>query len=295
MNFGRRLQARLSRAVPGLPVSPALGDTFSGEIGLGEDLVLVESPEDDILDDLRYWDEGGAFSIFGDDMGVEQSSILALVKSGDEGLNALTAAYGRASVGWMAKDPSAHSDFLNDLLALQMRWGAAKSALGGAGGIVSGIMSAGTAGLYAGQTGQAIYDNLYKALHQGGKDAPLHKGDFNDLSERLKKVTTFDWKPSTDSGGALSTIQSMIPGGSSIPGVPGGLSGLIPDWAKPGGLGLPDPTGDLLKWWRQNEHFVVIAITVIGGLMLAGVLVGLVKGAPIAAKMAAVKYLPVAA
>ena len=292
-NFGRRLQARL--AVPGLPVAPALGDTFSGEIGLGEDLVLVEAPEDDLLNDLSYWDEGGAFSIFGEDgFGVEQSSILALVKSGDEGLNAMTAAYGRASVGWMAKDPSAHSDFLNDLLALQMRWGAAKSALGGAGGIVSGIMSAGTAGLYSGGTGQAIYDGLYKALHQGGKGSPIHKGDFNDLSERLKKVTSFDWKPSTDSGGALSTIQSMIPGGSSIPGVPGGLGGLVPDWMKPGAPGgVPNPLG-FLKWWEDNEHTIVLIGVAIGCLMLAGALVGLIKGAPIAAKVA-VKYLPVAA
>jgi hypothetical protein len=219
---------------------------------------------------------------------------LALVKSGDEGLNAMTAAYGRASVGWMAKDPSAHSDFLNDLLALQMRWGAAKSALGGAGGIVSGIMSAGTAGLYSGGTGQAIYDGLYKALHQGGKGSPIHKGDFNDLSERLKKVTSFDWKPSTDSGGALSTIQSMIPGGSSIPGVPGGLGGLVPDWMKPGAPGgVPNPL-NFLKWWEDNEHTIVLIGVAIGCLMLAGALVGLIKGAPIAAKVA-VKYLPVAA
>jgi hypothetical protein len=293
MNFGRRLQARL--AMPGTSAAPHLGDTFSGEIGLGEDLVLVEAPEEDLLNDLRYWDEGGAFSIFGEDsFGVEQSSILALVKSGDEGLNAMTAAYGKASLGWSAKDPGAYSDFLNDLLALQMRWGAAKSVLGSAGGVVSGVISAGTAGLYAGQTGQAIYDGLYKALHQGGKGSPIHKGDFNDLSERLKKVTSFDWKPSTDTGGALSTIQSMVPGGSSIPGVPGGLGGLVPDWMKNGMPQMPDPAGDLLKWWRDNEHMIVIGMALIGGLMFAGAILGLVKGAPIAAKVA-VKYLPVAA
>jgi len=290
MAFGRRLLVRLSE-VPGLPSVPHLGDTFSGEIGLGEDLVLVESPEQDILDDLAYWDEGGAFSIFGDEMGVEQSTTLALVKNGDDGINAMMAAFGKASSDWAKKDPSAFADFLNDFTALQLRWSGAKSALGGAGGIISGAVSAGTAGLYSGPTGQAIHDGLIKALHQGGLDSPIHKGDFDDLAERLKKVTTFDWKPVVKPG---STIANMIPGG--IPGVPsGGLGDLVPSWAKPGGLGLPDPTGDFLKWFKENEHMIVIGMTLIGGLMFAGAIVGLFKAAPIGAKFVAAKYLPMAA
>jgi hypothetical protein len=304
MAFGKRLLDRLasdgtSRVVAGLPVVPHYGDTFSGEVGFGEDLILADDPEADLVDEAVWGSSVRSLeaSFGADDFGVEQSTILGLVKSGNEGLNAMTAAFGKASGEWVTKDPSAFADFLNDLTALQLRWASAKSALGGVGGIVSGAISAGTAGLYSGSSGQAIYNGLYKALHQGGEGSPIHKGDFNDLAERLRKVTTFDWKPNAGTpGGALSTLTGMIPGGGGvIPSIPGGLSGIIPDWMKGGLPSLPDPTGGFLKWWREHEHVIVLGITLIGGLMFAGAIVGLFKGAPIAAKVVAAKYLPVVA
>ena len=289
MNFGRRLQARL--AVPGLPVAPALGDTFSGEIGLGEDLVLVEAPEDDLLNDLSYWDEGGAFSIFGEDnFGVEASEIQYLVKSGDERLNALTAAFGKASTGWSAKDPGGYADFLNDLLSLQMRWDAAKANATGLRAAGLGAISGLTGGLTTGSSGQTAYDGLLHALKQGAPPdgAPIHKGDFDDLAERLRKVTAFNWTPSSQPGTPLSSSLLKVLNPLDTLGMTRG------DIAPQGPLAPPGGTIDILhklyKFWMEHEHEIVVGGMLIGGLMFAGAIVGLFKAAPIAMRVAATKY-----
>jgi hypothetical protein len=287
MNFGRRLQARL--AVPGMPVTPALGDTFSGEIGLGEDLVLVESPEDDIMNDLRYWDEGGAFSIFGEDgFGVDLGEIQYLVKSGDDRINALTAAFGKASADWSIKDPGAFADFLNDLTALQMRWGTAKAAATGLG---IGAMAGLTGGLTTGSPGQAAYDGLIKALKQGGNGAQVHKGDFDDLNQRLNKISGFSWSPSSQPGTPLSTsLLKLVTPLDTVGMVKG-------DIAPKGVFNNPEINflRDLHDFWIKNEHMIVVGLSLVGGLMFAGAIVGLFKGAPVAAKYVAAKYLPLAA
>lgn len=287
-NFGRRLQARL--AVPGLPVAPALGDTFSGEIGLGEDLVLVEAPEDDLLNDLSYWDEGGAFSIFGEDgFGVDVGEISYLMKSGDERLNALTAAFGKASTGWTAKDPGGYADFLNDLLALQMRWSTAKANATSLGSLLSaGVVSGLTGGISAGSSGQAAYDGLIKALKQGGEGAQVQKGDYDDLAQRLSKIASFSWKPSAQPGTPLSTSLLKIV-------TPLDTVGMIKgDIAPQGPLAPPGGTIDILhklyKFWMEHEHEIVVGGMLIGGLMFAGAIVGLFKAAPIAMRVAATKY-----
>ena len=288
MNFGRRLQARL--AVPGLPVAPALGDTFSGEIGLGEDLVLVEAPEDDLLNDLSYWDEGGAFSIFGEDgFGVDVGEISYLMKSGDERLNALTAAFGKASTGWTAKDPGGYADFLNDLLALQMRWSTAKANATSLGSLLSaGVVSGLTGGISTGSSGQAAYDGLIKALKQGGEGAQVQKGDYDDLAQRLNKIASFSWKPSVQPGTPLSTSLLKIV-------TPLDTVGMIKgDIAPQGPLAPPGGTIDILhklyKFWMEHEHEIVVGGMLIGGLMFAGAIVGLFKAAPIAMRVAATKY-----
>ena len=288
MNFGRRLQARL--AVPGLPVAPALGDTFSGEIGLGEDLVLVEAPEDDLLNDLSYWDEGGAFSIFGEDgFGVDVGEISYLMKSGDERLNALTAAFGKASTGWTAKDPGGYADFLNDLLALQMRWSIAKANATSLGSLLSaGVVSGLTGGISTGSSGQAAYDGLIKALKQGGEGAQVQKGDYDDLAQRLSKIASFSWKPSAQPGTPLSTSLLKIV-------TPLDTVGMIKgDIAPQGPLAPPGGTIDILhklyKFWMEHEHEIVVGGMLIGGLMFAGAIVGLFKAAPIAMRVAATKY-----
>ena len=287
-NFGRRLQARL--AVPGLPVAPALGDTFSGEIGLGEDLVLVEAPEDDLLNDLSYWDEGGAFSIFGEDgFGVDVGEISYLMKSGDERLNALTAAFGKASTGWTAKDPGGYADFLNDLLALQMRWSTAKANATSLGSLLSaGVVSGLTGGISTGSSGQAAYDGLIKALKQGGEGAQVQKGDYDDLAQRLSKIASFSWKPSAQPGTPLSTSLLKIV-------TPLDTVGMIKgDIAPQGPLAPPGGTIDILhklyKFWMEHEHEIVVGGMLIGGLMFAGAIVGLFKAAPIAMRVAATKY-----
>ena len=288
MNFGRRLQARL--AVPGLPVAPALGDTFSGEIGLGEDLVLVEAPEDDLLNDLSYWDEGGAFSIFGEDgFGVDVGEISYLMKSGDERLNALTAAFGKASTGWTAKDPGGYADFLNDLLALQMRWSIAKANATSLGSLLSaGVVSGLTGGISTGSSGQAAYDGLIKALKQGGEGAQVQKGDYDDLAQRLSKIASFSWKPSAQPGTPLSTSLLKIV-------TPLDTVGMIKgDIAPQGPLAPPGGTIDILhklyKFWMEHEHEIVVGGMLIGGLMFVGAIVGLFKAAPVALKIAATKY-----
>ena len=288
MNFGRRLQARL--AVPGLPVAPALGDTFSGEIGLGEDLVLVEAPEDDLLNDLSYWDEGGAFSIFGEDgFGVDVGEISYLMKSGDERLNALTAAFGKASTGWTAKDPGGYADFLNDLLALQMRWSTAKANATSLGSLLgAGVVSGLTGGISTGSSGQAAYDGLIKALKQGGEGAQVQKGDYDDLAQRLSKIASFSWKPSAQPGTPLSTSLLKIV-------TPLDTVGMIKgDIAPQGPLAPPGGTIDILhklyKFWMEHEHEIVVGGMLIGGLMFAGAIVGLFKAAPIAMRVAATKY-----
>lgn len=285
MNFGQRLQARLSKAVPGLPGIPTIGDTFSGEIGLGEDLVLVESPEGDLMDDLRYWDEGGAFSIFGEDsFGVEASEIQYLIKSGDERLNALTAAYGKASLGWSAKDPGAYSDFLNDLLALQMRWGTAKAAATGFG--AAALTSLYTGGLTTGSSGQAAYEGLIKALKQGGEGSQIHKGDYDDLEQRLNKVSGFSWKPSSQPGTPLSTslLKAVTPLDA--------LGMVRGDIAPKGPFDTPEINflRELHDFWMKNEHLIVVGMALVGGLMFAGAIVGVFKAAPVAFKVAATKY-----
>lgn len=287
-NFGRRLQARL--AVPGLPVAPALGDTFSGEIGLGEDLVLVEAPEDDLLNDLSYWDEGGAFSIFGEDgFGVDVGEISYLMKSGDERLNALTAAFGKASTGWTAKDPGGYADFLNDLLALQMRWSTAKANATSLGSLLgAGVVSGFTGGISTGSSGQAAYDGLIKALKQGGEGAQVQKGDYDDLAQRLSKIASFSWKPSAQPGTPLSTSLLKIV-------TPLDTVGMIKgDIAPQGPLAPPGGTIDILhklyKFWMEHEHEIVVGGMLIGGLMFAGAIVGLFKAAPIAMRVAATKY-----
>ena len=287
-NFGRRLQARL--AVPGLPVAPALGDTFSGEIGLGEDLVLVEAPEDDLLNDLSYWDEGGAFSIFGEDgFGVDVGEISYLMKSGDERLNALTAAFGKASTGWTAKDPGGYADFLNDLLALQMRWSTAKANATSLGSLLgAGVVSGLTGGISTGSSGQAAYDGLIKALKQGGEGAQVQKGDYDDLAQRLNKIASFSWKPSAQPGTPLSTSLLKIV-------TPLDTVGMIKgDIAPQGPLAPPGGTIDILhklyKFWMEHEHEIVVGGMLIGGLMFAGAIVGLFKAAPIAMRVAATKY-----
>ena len=287
-NFGRRLQARL--AVPGLPVAPALGDTFSGEIGLGEDLVLVEAPEDDLLNDLSYWDEGGAFSIFGEDgFGVDVGEISYLMKSGDERLNALTAAFGKASTGWTAKDPGGYADFLNDLLALQMRWSTAKANATSLGSLLSaGVVSGLTGGISTGSSGQAAYDGLIKALKQGGEGAQVQKGDYDDLAQRLSKIASFSWKPSAQPGTPLSTSLLKIV-------TPLDTVGMIKgDIAPQGPLAPPGGTIDILhklyKFWMEHEHEIVVGGMLIGGLMFVGAIVGLFKAAPVALKIAATKY-----
>ena len=287
-NFGRRLQARL--AVPGLPVAPALGDTFSGEIGLGEDLVLVEAPEDDLLNDLSYWDEGGAFSIFGEDgFGVDVGEISYLMKSGDERLNALTAAFGKASTGWTAKDPGGYADFLNDLLALQMRWSTAKANATSLGSLLSaGVVSGFTGGISTGSSGQAAYDGLIKALKQGGEGAQVQKGDYDDLAQRLNKIASFSWKPSAQPGTPLSTSLLKIV-------TPLDTVGMIKgDIAPQGPLAPPGGTIDILhklyKFWMEHEHEIVVGGMLIGGLMFVGAIVGLFKAAPVALKIAATKY-----
>lgn len=287
-NFGRRLQARL--AVPGLPVAPALGDTFSGEIGLGEDLVLVEAPEDDLLNDLSYWDEGGAFSIFGEDgFGVDVGEISYLMKSGDERLNALTAAFGKASTGWTTKDPGGYADFLNDLLALQMRWSTAKANATSLGSLLSaGVVSGLTGGISAGSSGQAAYDGLIKALKQGGEGAQVQKGDYDDLAQRLSKIASFSWKPSAQPGTPLSTSLLKIV-------TPLDTVGMIKgDIAPQGPLAPPGGTIDILhklyKFWMEHEHEIVVGGMLIGGLMFVGAIVGLFKAAPIAMRVAATKY-----
>ena len=287
-NFGRRLQARL--AVPGLPVAPALGDTFSGEIGLGEDLVLVEAPEDDLLNDLSYWDEGGAFSIFGEDgFGVDVGEISYLMKSGDERLNALTAAFGKASTGWTAKDPGGYADFLNDLLALQMRWSTAKANATSLGSLLSaGVVSGLTGGISTGSSGQAAYDGLIKALKQGGEGAQVQKGDYDDLAQRLSKIASFSWKPSAQPGTPLSTSLLKIV-------TPLDTVGMIKgDIAPQGPLAPPGGTIDILhklyKFWMEHEHEIVVGGMLIGGLMFVGAIVGLFKAAPIAMRVAATKY-----
>ena len=288
MNFGRRLQARL--AVPGLPVAPALGDTFSGEIGLGEDLVLVEAPEDDLLNDLSYWDEGGAFSIFGEDgFGVDVGEISYLMKSGDERLNALTAAFGKASTGWTAKDPGGYADFLNDLLALQMRWSTAKANATSLGSLLgAGVVSGLTGGISTGSSGQAAYDGLIKALKQGGEGAQVQKGDYDDLAQRLSKIASFSWKPSAQPGTPLSTSLLKIV-------TPLDTVGMIKgDIAPQGPLAPPGGTIDILhklyKFWMEHEHEIVVGGMLIGGLMFVGAIVGLFKATPVALKIAATKY-----
>lgn len=57
---------------------------------------------------------------------------------------------------------------------------------------------------------------------------------------------------------------------------------------------IPNPTGDLWKFWRENEHAIVLGMLVLSGVAAVGLAVAFVHavriGAPLAAKMAAAKY-----
>ena len=211
------------------------------------------------------------------------------MKSGDERLNALTAAFGKASTGWTAKDPGGYADFLNDLLALQMRWSTAKANATSLGSLLSaGVVSGLTGGISAGSSGQAAYDGLIKALKQGGEGAQVQKGDYDDLAQRLSKIASFSWKPSAQPGTPLSTSLLKIV-------TPLDTVGMIKgDIAPQGPLAPPGGTIDILhklyKFWMEHEHEIVVGGMLIGGLMFAGAIVGLFKAAPIAMRVAATKY-----
>ena len=60
-------------------------------------------------------------------------------------------------------------------------------------------------------------------------------------------------------------------------------------------FGPPPAVTHALEWWHQNEHKIVLAGMVLGGLTFVGFMWALTKAAPIAIKIAAASKQGVAA
>jgi hypothetical protein len=310
MSFGQRLAARLSASSVATPLREEpqaivcfSGDDFFAGEGGGDGAGMGDLDMGGIdYDDLRdvYFGSSSGFAGFGSyetsdfggyEFGVEQSEITYLAHSGDERLLALANAFGAVSGSWAVKDPSGFADFLNDLTALQARWGKAKASASSLSSLaMTGGMSGLTGGLSTGSAGQSLYDGMIRALKQGGEGAQIHKGDFDDLAQRLNKFKpgSFSWTPSKQPDGTISSaiIKAIQP--YDVLGMVGGSI------APQGPLAPPGGTIDLLRklhdWWLKNEHIVVVSMLAIGGLMFVGAVFGAVKAAPVAFKVASTKY-----
>lgn len=307
-NFGSLLARRLGpafsvsteQAEPRAIVSSRCDDSFGGDMEVSGDLGLGGIDLEDLYD-LAYGGYGhGDFDRYSGfrargltDFGVDLSEIGDLVKSGDDRLTSLSTAFGNYSSTWAKKDPGGFADFLNDLTALQMRWGkakaAAQSASSQAGSIATSLL---TGGLSMGSGGQAAYDGLVKALKQGGEGARVQKGDFDDLASRLKAAgAKYDWTPSSQPGAPLtsSALKIVMPL-DTLGMIKGDIAPQGP-FAPPGGT--VDDLRKLHDWWITHEHVIVLAMMAIGGIIFIGTVAGLIKavkvGTPILVKAATSK------
>jgi hypothetical protein len=81
---------------------------------------------------------------------------------------------------WLSKDPTAAGSFRDDLQALIVRWLAAKAELTS----LRNRLEVSSALDYV--LADNEYQDLVKAVHQGGEGSPPQEGDFQDLTLRLQ-------------------------------------------------------------------------------------------------------------
>jgi len=207
------------------------------------------------------------------------SDIIELKKSGDYRLGQLGRAFGDYTGQWVVKDPGAWADFSNDWLALQGRWAAAKAAA-----------SSPSAALPFADT-TTLYTGLLKAL-KAAPEGTVHKGDFDDLVDRLQKAgEKVDLSQMPQPSRSLADLVLKVPDPiSHIPSVGGAAPYSMPNvsgwedkaqaWLKanlPSLPTLPDPTGDFIRWWRANQHVIVLGMLVASGIAVLGVTAMFVK------------------
>lgn len=245
------------------------------QVDMARTSLVVSSPEYDVVTTREVGDDFGVLGL-----GVGEHTYLEVLdrlKSGDYELSQLGNAFGAFNVPWMTKDPAAFADFANDWMSLQGRWAAAKAV----------AQSPSLALPFADTT--SAYNGLLRALKQGAPpgSAPIRKGDYDDLYQRFVKagghvdLSQMPQPTAPDLGRAILAATAPVDYWSMITG-----------GEKPQGpaADLIHPLADLYAWWRRNEHTIVVLGMIAGGLTALGVLITLVKAAPIVARGVAATY-----
>lgn len=159
-------------------------------------------------------------------------------------------AYNTFAPVWKASDPAAFTDWTNDWNALQARY---KAALANTGFFTLNSTS---------------WESLQKAMRQGypPSSAPTVKGDWHDLFDRLTVATK--------SAGA--TPPKDVPA-HLIPQTSGERA--YADTAKydviASATGAQAPStaaGGFLKWLDDHKTAIIVGVTVVGGVVVLGVL-----------------------
>lgn len=231
--------------------------------------------------------EDSGHDVFGG-MPTTAVDVINLIKAGDYRVQQMGKGFGEFSAVWAKKDPGAFADFSNDWMSLIGRWALAKVAAKSVGSMLSSALAGGaTGGLSGGAAAQQAHDGLVKALRQGGADAPIHRGDFDDLLARIYaaggSVDIAHASPLTPTLGAIVTSP-----GTAVPQALREIEDIPSQLGR--GLGLPDPFAgfksleDVLKWLKAHQTELMIGAVAVGGLMLLGVLFTAVKAAPLALK-----------
>jgi hypothetical protein len=223
-----------------------------------------------------------SFGVLG--LGVGEHTIfdvLDYMKLGDYRVAALGKALASISGVWSVKDPGGYADFQNDLNGLIMRWAAAKTKAQSVSSVLGGYGDA-----------TAEYNGMVQALRQSAPPdgGPIHKGDYQDLVERISKA-----------GGRVDEAQTPQP---TAPDLGLGINRLLApvDYAAmvrgdeaPKGPGA-DAIGDLHKlylFWKAHHTEIMIAGLAVGGLMFFGIVASSLAAFKTAAPMA-IKLLPAA-
>lgn len=126
---------------------------------------------------------------------------------------------------WEKKDPSGAASFANDLKALISRWRTASE------GVESLDKNSPTIPILGkieppDYFSEKVYQNLIRAVHQGGEGSPPQSGDFADLTTRLQSfirlagATPINYTPAVQpqsQGVADKLLRNVGPGGLGAP------------------------------------------------------------------------------
>jgi hypothetical protein len=222
---------------------------------------------------------GGGNAAFGVDVvDVEASfegehstaDVADLIESGQYRIDQIGKAYVAITPTWLAKDPKGYGDFTADWTALQARWVAAKARAQTATSTSSLLVGA-QIPFMSGAGLDNAYNDLLRAMKQGGDGAQVQKGDLDDLDRRLRAA-----------GGNPDYSQMPQPHRDA------GLEFLKNTAWVPNPEKVEKQAEDWMAWLQKNQKLVMMVGLGVVGLVFFGLLAGAVKALPAAAKVATV-------